>query len=79
VAASKGFDLTVSGHTHGGQINIEILDRGVNLARFYTPYIYGRYERDGRSIFVTRGIGTVGAPARLGAPPEVALIRLCAS
>jgi predicted MPP superfamily phosphohydrolase len=79
VAASKGFDLTISGHTHGGQINVEILDRDVNLARFYTPYTYGRYELAGRSIFVTRGIGTVGAPARLGAPPEVALIRLCAS
>jgi predicted MPP superfamily phosphohydrolase len=79
VAASQGFDLTLSGHTHGGQVNVEILDHRVNLARFYTPYVYGRYKLDGRSIFVTRGIGTVGAPARLGAPPEVALIRLCAS
>jgi predicted MPP superfamily phosphohydrolase len=79
VAASKGFDLTISGHTHGGQITVEILDQDVNLARFFTPYIYGRYEREGKSLFVTRGIGTVGAPARLGAPPEVALIRLCAS
>lgn len=79
VAASKGFDVTLSGHTHGGQINFEILERGVNIARFFTPYVYGRYVREGRSLFVTRGIGTVGAPARLGAPPEVALIRLCAS
>ena len=79
VAASKGFDLTLAGHTHGGQVDFEILDRHVNIARFFTPYVYGRYEREGKSIFVTRGIGTVGAPARLGAPPEVALIRLCAS
>ena len=79
VAADKGFDITISGHTHGGQVNFEILERGVNIARFFTPYVYGRYERDGKSLFVTRGIGTVGAPARLGAPPEVALIRLCAS
>lgn len=79
VAAAKGFDLTVSGHTHGGQVNFEILKQDVNIVRFFTPYVYGRYERDGKSLFVTRGIGTVGAPARLGAPPEVALIRLCAS
>ncbi len=79
VATSKGFDLTISGHTHGGQVTVEILDQDVNLARFFTPYIYGRYEHEGKSLFVTRGIGTVGAPARLGAPPEVALIRLCAS
>jgi uncharacterized protein len=79
IAAQQGFDLTFSGHTHGGQVNFEILDHDVNIARFFTPYIYGRYERGGKSLFVTRGIGTVGAPARLGAPPEVALIRLCAS
>jgi predicted MPP superfamily phosphohydrolase len=79
VAGGQGFDLTISGHTHGGQVNFEILDQDVNIARFFTPYIYGRYERGGKSLFVTRGIGTVGAPARLGAPPEVALIRLCAS
>jgi predicted MPP superfamily phosphohydrolase len=79
VAASKGFDLTIAGHTHGGQVDFEILEQHVNIARFFTPYVYGRYEREGKSIFVTRGIGTVGAPARLGAPPEVALIRLCAS
>lgn len=79
VAASQGFDLTIGGHTHGGQVNFEILERNVNIARFFTPYIYGRYSRDGKSLFVTRGVGTVGAPARLGAPPEVALIRLCAS
>lgn len=79
VAAAKGFDLTIAGHTHGGQVNFEILEHDVNIARFFTPYIYGRYRHEGRSLFVTRGIGTVGAPARLGAPPEVALIRLCAS
>ena len=79
IAADKGFDVTIAGHTHGGQVNFEILERGVNIARFFTPYVYGRYEREGKSLFVTRGIGTVGAPARLGAPPEVALIRLCAS
>ena len=79
VAAAQGFDLTISGHTHGGQVNFEILEQGVNIARFFTPYVYGHYVHDDRSLFVTRGIGTVGAPARLGAPPEVALIRLCAS
>lgn len=78
-AAKKGFDLTISGHTHGGQITVEILRHNVSVARFYTPYVYGLYQGDDRSsIYVTRGIGTVGVPARLGAPPEVALIRLCA-
>lgn len=77
-AAEEGFDLTISGHTHGGQITVEILNQNVSVARFYTPYVYGLYREGDASVYVTRGIGTVGVPARLGAPPEVALIRLCA-
>jgi predicted MPP superfamily phosphohydrolase len=79
VAAKQGYDLTIAGHTHGGQINVEILHQNLNVARFYTPYVYGLYKRERSSIFVTRGIGTIGVPARIGAPPEVALIRLCAT
>ena len=77
VAAGKGFDLTLSGHTHGGQVNIELLHTDLNIVRFMTPYVYGSYQHAGKSIYVTRGVGTIGLPARLGAPPEVALIRLC--
>ncbi len=78
VAASMGYDLTVAGHTHGGQVTVEILHQYLNIARFYTPYVYGHYEREGKSIYVSRGLGTVGVPVRVGAPPEVSLIRLCA-
>jgi predicted MPP superfamily phosphohydrolase len=78
LAARKGYDLTISGHTHGGQITAEILDHNISIARFYTPYVYGLYRQGDASLYVTRGIGTVGVPVRLGAPPEVALIRLCA-
>jgi uncharacterized protein len=79
VAARKGFDLTLAGHTHGGQVRVEILHQDLNVARFFTPYVDGLYTRDASAIFVSRGIGTIGMPARLGAPPEVALIRLCRS
>jgi predicted MPP superfamily phosphohydrolase len=77
VAARKGFDLTVAGHTHGGQVTVEILHQTVNAARFFTPYVYGLYRKGPASIWVTRGIGTVGIPARLGAPPEITVLRLC--
>ena len=79
VAADQGWDLTLSGHTHGGQVTFELLSRHLNIARFFTPYVQGLYERDGKSVFVSRGLGTVGVPARIGAPPEVALIKLCAT
>jgi hypothetical protein len=79
VAAKQGFDLTIAGHTHGGQVSVEILSRHLNVAKFFTPYTYGLYREGNSAIYVTRGIGTVGIPVRIGAPPEVALIRLCAS
>jgi len=77
VAVRKGFPLTIAGHTHGGQVRVEILGTDLNVARFYTPYVDGLYREGSSAIFVSRGIGTIGVPARLGAPPEVALIRLC--
>jgi len=77
VAADQGWDVTIGGHTHGGQVGIEILHQNMSVARFFTPYVDGLYRRGPASIFVSRGIGTIGLPARLGAPPEVALITLC--
>src|SRR5579872_1325443 len=78
-AAAMGFDLTISGHTHGGQVNFEILHQNVNIARYYTPYVKGEYRRGNSAIYVSTGLGTIGLPIRAGAPAEVALIRLCAS
>jgi predicted MPP superfamily phosphohydrolase len=79
VAARQGYDLTIAGHTHGGQVRVEILREDLNVARFFTHYVDGLYREGDRSVFVSRGIGTIGLPARLGAPPEVALLRLCRS
>ena len=78
VAAAKGFDITLAGHTHGGQISFEMLHPSLNIARFYTPFVHGVYEEGASRLFVSRGIGTIGVPGRLGAPPEVAILRLCA-
>lgn len=75
-AARQGWDLTLAGHTHGGQVNFEILSQNLNVARFYTPYVRGLYRSGRSAIYVTRGIGTIGMPARIGAPPEITLLRL---
>lgn len=76
VAVRKGFDTMLAGHTHGGQVTVEILNQTANLARFATPYVAGLYQIDKRSCYVTAGIGTIGLPVRLGAPPEITLLRL---
>lgn len=44
-AAEMGIELTLAGHTHGGQVKVEILDRTVSPARFLTPYIAGLFKR----------------------------------
>jgi len=76
VAIRKGFDAMHAGHTHGGQVTVEILNQTLNFARFATPYVSGLYRLDGRSCYVTKGIGTIAMPVRIGAPPEITLARL---
>ncbi len=78
-AAAQGYDVTIAGHTHGGQVNFEILRQDLNVARYFTPYVRGVYRRDKAVIYVSSGIGTIGVPVRIGAPAEVAVLRLCAS
>lgn len=76
VAARQGYNLLLAGHTHGGQVTVEILDESINPARFFTPFVYGAYRSGATAMYVTRGIGTIGLPARIGAPPEITVIRL---
>ena len=76
VAARKGYNLLLAGHTHGGQVTVEIFDQSINPARFFTPFVHGLYRAGGAAAYVTRGIGTIGIPTRIGAPPEISLLRL---
>ena len=63
--------LQLSGHTHGGQIN-----PGFHPAALFLPYVAGRFEVGGTTLYVNRGFGVVGPPARIGAPPEVTKVVL---
>jgi len=67
--------LQLSGHTHGGQINL-----GIRPADYLLPggWVAGRYDLNGSALYVNRGFGTVGPPARVFAPPEVTRIVLTA-
>jgi len=67
--------LQLSGHTHGGQIN----PLGLRPADIFFEYVSGRYEVNGTTLYVNRGFGTVGPPARVNAPPEVTRIVLVAA
>jgi predicted MPP superfamily phosphohydrolase len=75
-AAELGFDLMLAGHTHGGQLSLEFLHRGLCLMRLETPYVSGWYEKSRGQLYVNRGIGTTIFPIRLGARPEISVFEL---
>lgn len=67
--------LTVTGHTHGGQINPFGL---LTPSRYvsHSHQLRGVYAQDGRKLFVGPGIGTSILPMRLGVPPEISRLSL---
>jgi predicted MPP superfamily phosphohydrolase len=75
-AAKHGVALTLSGHTHGGQVAFPLNPRRWNLARFMTPFTTGRYQIGPSFLYVNRGLGTTGPPVRLGVRPEITVFTL---
>jgi predicted MPP superfamily phosphohydrolase len=75
-AAARGVDLTLSGHTHGGQLGLPFFSRKVNLARLMTRFTSGFYQLGSASLYVNRGLGTTGPPVRLGVSPEIGVLTL---
>jgi uncharacterized protein len=65
--------LQLSGHTHGGQVNFVVRPADWVLKN---GWVAGSYDRNGSRLYINRGFGTVGPPARLGAPPEITRIVL---
>lgn len=70
-ASALGVDLQISGHTHGGQLFP--MTRLVGLS---WKYARGLYQHRQSHIYVSRGCGFWGPPARVGSPPEVAKLVL---
>jgi predicted MPP superfamily phosphohydrolase len=68
--------LTLSGHTHGGQVAIPFLRRFVIPSHYGERYARGHIVEDGRHLYVTSGLGTSGLPLRLFAPPEIVVLEL---
>ena len=70
-AAAVGYDLQISGHTHGGQFFPWNLVVG-----FTQPYVSGLHTHRNTQIYVSCGTGYWGPPVRIGAPSEITLIQL---
>ena len=70
-AAAAGFDLQLSGHTHGGQFLPWTL-----FVRLQQPFTAGLHQLGRLMVYVSRGTGYWGPPKRFGAPSEITHIRL---
>lgn len=67
--------LTLSGHTHGGQVQFFGYAPKVP-SRYGQRYLYGHVVEEGRDLVVSCGLGCSGAPIRFGRPPEVVVVEL---
>jgi uncharacterized protein len=91
-AAALGIELSLAGHTHGGQLRFALGGRQWSPASLVTPFVAGLYrlpfgpEGQGGEVapcpqksaflYVNPGLGTFGLPVRLGVPPEITVLTL---
>lgn len=76
VPETRGVSLILSGHTHGGQVSLPFVGAPAAYAWKHLKYLRGMYEGAGTQLYVSRGTGMIGVPVRIGARPEVAVLRL---
>lgn len=69
-------DLTLSGHIHAFQFNINLFGKSFSPAQYLYKEWSGLYENEYGKLYITDGIGTVGFMARFGAVPEITVINL---
>ncbi len=71
-AARSGIQLTLSGHTHGGQFIMPSLGgHGWSLAKMAYQHDYGLYRKHKSYLYVNKGLGVVGPPVRINCPREI--------
>jgi uncharacterized protein len=68
--------LTLSGHTHGGQIRLPLIWPAFVPSSYGARFAYGHIREGGRDLIVSGGLGTSIVPLRLGVPPEIVRIDL---
>ncbi len=69
-------DVTLSGHTHGGQIALPLFGPLTLRLRHSLPRPRGLMYAHGRPLVISAGVGTVGVPMRFNAPADVVALRL---
>lgn len=69
-------DLTLSGHTHGGQVRLPFLGSPIVPSRYGQRYAYGHVSEANGQMVVSGGLGCSMLPVRFGVPPEIVMIEV---
>ena len=75
-AAELGIDLSLGGHTHGGQVTLDFIHPSLSPSRLVTPYVRGLFQKGDSQLYVNRGIGMIDYPCRFGSRPEITVFEL---
>lgn len=75
-SAAAAVPLTLSGHTHGGQLAVPWRGRRRNLAEFITRFDRGLYRSGDSYLYVNCGLGVTGQRIRLFTPREITVFEL---
>ena len=77
ILGKENVDLTLSGHTHGGQMGITIPGiLEISAAKLFYKRYAGLYQQGNQHLYVNRGMGFLIFPGRVGMPPEITLHEL---
>lgn len=78
VLGQTNIALTLSGHTHGAQMGVELPQFGIKFSPVSVRYKRwgGLYSEGNQHLYINRGFGFLAFPGRVGMPPEVTLIEL---
>jgi predicted MPP superfamily phosphohydrolase len=68
--------LQLSGHSHGGQCRVPLIDYAPRAVKYGRKYVEGAFGSGNSRLFVTRGVGTSGPRVRFACPPELAVLTL---
>ncbi len=76
VDVPERFAVTLSGHTHGGQVSLPFLGRPIVPSAYGERFAYGHIREGGRDLVVSAGLGCSVMPVRFGVPPEITVVTL---
>ena len=76
VVKNTNIALTLSGHTHGMQVGLNLKNKKWSPIKYKYEHWAGIYKENDQHLYVNRGLGWLGFPGRLGMRPEITCINL---